>query len=279
MRFLVLTDIHANLNALRAVFKKLDKLKPDIIISLGDQVNYGPYPRETLALLRDEKALLLMGNHEERLLCLKNNLRPDLYDYNWSLLRCTFHALPTESFIYPRELRFGRFFFTHNVPGDLFNIIEANEPKAFAAIAERLPEGVEAYFSGHNHLSWHVENSGIHFRNSGSTGCYEGKQGLVAGWHMIDDDGHVETRLAAYDPAGLKQAYISSGMSKEAPEFARLVMHQIETGNPRSFPHFISLAHQTGLQWNSKEAFRLAAEQFPWTSDLPTQAYWMKGES
>lgn len=279
MRILVLTDIHANLNALNAVFKRLDEIKPDIIISLGDQVNYGPYPKETLALLRDHNALLLMGNHEERLLCLKNNTRPDLYDYNWSLLRCAYAALPNEAFLYPREIHFGRFFFTHNMPGDLFKVIDENQTEEFAAIAKKLPKGVDTYFSGHNHRGWHVKNSGIHFYNSGSTGCGEGGEAWSSGWHIIDDSGQVETHLTHYEPSGLKAAFISSGMAAEAPEFARMVMHQMETGDHRAFRYFISLAMQTGLEWTSKEAFRLAAEQFPWTSSLSTDAYWKKGES
>ena len=279
MRFLVLTDIHANLNALKAVFARLDDLKPDIIISLGDQVNYGPYPKETLALLRQHKTFMLMGNHEDRLLRLHLNTDASLYDYNWSLLRFTFNALKGENFFYPRELRFGRYFFTHNTPDNLYKVIEANQPDEFAAIAKQLPKEIDAYFSGHNHLSWHVESNGITFYNSGSTGCYEGACGLVSGFHIIDDNGQVETHLTPYNATGIKKGFISSGAAKEAPEFARLVMHQIETGDHKTFPLLISLAHQTGLQWNSPEAFRLAAEEFPWTSSLSTEAYWQKGEA
>jgi Predicted phosphoesterase len=279
MRILILTDIHANLNALKAVFARLDELRPDIIISLGDQVNYGPYPKETLALLRDKQVFMLMGNHEERLLRLRVDGESTFDTYNWSLMHFTFNALKGETFLYPRELRFGRYFFTHNMPGDLFKELDPADTEEFTAIAKALPQGVDRYFSGHVHVSWQIQSHGITFRNSGSTGCYDGARGLLAGWHFIDDNGLVETHQTPYDPTGLKQAFISSSAARMAPEFARLVMHQIETGEHKSFRKFIALAAQTGLEWHTREAFRLAAEEFPWTSSLSTEAYWQKGEA
>ncbi len=262
MRILVLTDIHANLNALKAVFKKLPQIKPDLIISLGDQINYGPFPRETLALLRDEKVFMLMGNHEERFERLRLKNDPSLLTYNWNLLHFTFAQLKGEAFHLPKQLHFGRYFFTHSVPGDLFKIIEADQLSEFSAIAKQLPSGVDAYFSGHNHLAWKVETDGVTFFNSGSTGCFEGGQGCMAGWHLIDDRGHVETHLTPYDIAGLKEAFVSTGAAQMAPEFSALVMHQMVTGEHKTFPEFIKLAFaiekETGLPWNSKEAFHLA---------------------
>ncbi len=62
MRIAVLSDIHGNLPALEAV---LAALKPyDAVWQLGDIVGYGPQPDEVVALLIDEGATGVRGNHD-----------------------------------------------------------------------------------------------------------------------------------------------------------------------------------------------------------------------
>ena len=61
----LMADIHANLPAAEAVITDIRrKHKPDRIVSLGDQVNLGPAPCDTLRLLRAEGVTCLHGNHE-----------------------------------------------------------------------------------------------------------------------------------------------------------------------------------------------------------------------
>ena len=68
MLIALIADIHANTPALEAVLEAIRGKKPDMILSLGDQVNLGPCPRETLALLREAGARCLSGNHERYIL-------------------------------------------------------------------------------------------------------------------------------------------------------------------------------------------------------------------
>jgi len=58
----LLSDVHANLLALEAVFAALGKT--DALWVTGDTVGYGPDPGDTLALLRARGALLVQGNHD-----------------------------------------------------------------------------------------------------------------------------------------------------------------------------------------------------------------------
>jgi predicted phosphodiesterase len=58
----LLSDIHANLVALEAVLIALGKV--DALWVTGDTVGYGPDPEDTLALLRERRALLVQGNHD-----------------------------------------------------------------------------------------------------------------------------------------------------------------------------------------------------------------------
>lgn len=64
----VLSDIHANLEAFRAVLDDLDSLGVAEIVSLGDVVGYGPDPDACLDLLRTRSIVSVLGNHEWGLL-------------------------------------------------------------------------------------------------------------------------------------------------------------------------------------------------------------------
>lgn len=65
MRIAILADIHANLPALEAVTKDLDKVSPDMVVVAGDFQNRGPQPREVTELVASNEWKLLRGNHED----------------------------------------------------------------------------------------------------------------------------------------------------------------------------------------------------------------------
>jgi predicted phosphodiesterase len=65
MRYLLISDIHANLPAAESVLKTAQKHRVDEIIHIGDSIAIGPWPSETLDLLMDNGVRLLKGNHEE----------------------------------------------------------------------------------------------------------------------------------------------------------------------------------------------------------------------
>jgi len=44
MKIAVISDVHANLEALEACLAKLDELKPDKLVCLGDMVDYCAQP-------------------------------------------------------------------------------------------------------------------------------------------------------------------------------------------------------------------------------------------
>jgi len=63
MRVLVLSDIHANLEALRAVLAAAGDV--DALWCLGDLVGYGPEPNECISLVFEQEDMLcLRGNHD-----------------------------------------------------------------------------------------------------------------------------------------------------------------------------------------------------------------------
>ena len=64
MRYLILSDIHANLTALDAVLEAA-KGKWDKAVCLGDLVGYGPDPNEVVERIQSLKAATIRGNHDK----------------------------------------------------------------------------------------------------------------------------------------------------------------------------------------------------------------------
>ncbi|MEZ5978924.1 MAG: metallophosphoesterase family protein [Planctomycetota bacterium] len=67
MRIAVVSDIHANREALEAVWQDLSKRGYDQIVCLGDVVGYGPDPEFCVDSVRERCAWCLMGNHDDAL--------------------------------------------------------------------------------------------------------------------------------------------------------------------------------------------------------------------
>ncbi len=73
MRLALLSDIHANLEALTAVFRDIESQKIDQVICLGDVVGYGSDPVACLELVEKNCRVRLMGNHESAALGRMND--------------------------------------------------------------------------------------------------------------------------------------------------------------------------------------------------------------
>src|SRR5467141_1203249 len=59
MRILIISDLHANAEALLALPQDYDELWV-----LGDLVNYGPNPVETIDFVRSRASMIVRGNHD-----------------------------------------------------------------------------------------------------------------------------------------------------------------------------------------------------------------------
>lgn len=64
-RIAIISDIHSNLEALKATFKDIEKRKVDKIICLGDIIAKGVHPKECLKLIREKCDIILQGNCDE----------------------------------------------------------------------------------------------------------------------------------------------------------------------------------------------------------------------
>jgi predicted phosphodiesterase len=67
MRYLILSDIHANDEALSAVLARVRRRKYDRVVILGDFVGYGASPNDVIDRLRAlrHKKIMIRGNHDK----------------------------------------------------------------------------------------------------------------------------------------------------------------------------------------------------------------------
>jgi len=64
MPYAVISDVHSNLEALKAVIRDIKRRGIEKVLFLGDAVGYGPNPNECVELLKEECLVLLAGNHD-----------------------------------------------------------------------------------------------------------------------------------------------------------------------------------------------------------------------
>jgi predicted phosphodiesterase len=155
MRYLVISDVHGNLEALRAVFAHAARKRRDAVLFLGDAVGYGASPNQVCERLRalGSSMLAVRGNHDRVVL----DVRQGAVFFNsharqaaaWSAEVLTpanrrfLEGIP----VGPRAVEPG-LSICHGSPADeddyLFTDAEARA--AFAATGERV------MFFGHSHL-------------------------------------------------------------------------------------------------------------------------------
>ena len=101
MRVLIISDIHANLTAFKAVLEHTQD-EWDIIWFLGDLVGYGPDPNECVQELQKYNHVALSGNHDQAVLGnldIKSFNREAKFAINW-----TQEAINSETLAYLQSL-------------------------------------------------------------------------------------------------------------------------------------------------------------------------------
>ncbi len=64
MKYAIISDLHANLEALQGVLAQIDTLDVDQVLNLGDTVGYYSHPNECVELIRERNITSIMGNHD-----------------------------------------------------------------------------------------------------------------------------------------------------------------------------------------------------------------------
>ncbi len=104
MRYLLVSDIHSNLEALE-VCLKLSQGKYDEALCLGDLVGYGPNPNEVIEKVRGLAKVIIRGNHDKA--CSGLDDAAEFNPFARLATAWTREALTPEHFEYLRSLPSG----------------------------------------------------------------------------------------------------------------------------------------------------------------------------
>jgi predicted phosphodiesterase len=219
MRLALLSDIHGNLGALRAVLHDIDRRGVDQIANLGDSLSGALLPRETADFLARQAWVQLAGNHERQLLEFDEVAGSDSDRY--ALARLDTSILTWLSKL-PKTARVGDdVLLCHGTPGsDCTNFLETVEAEGIrlatsGEIQARLgPSTARLIACGHTHLPRAVRiPDGTLIVNPGSVGLpafdvsrphpHRVENGSPDARYAIvercGDDWNVELRTVAYD--------------------------------------------------------------------------------
>lgn len=198
MRICIISDLHANFEALSALPQDYNELWV-----LGDLVNYGPDPVETIDFVRSHASVIIRGNHDNavgfgagcgcspRFRAMAETTR----DYTVSVLSALdkrfLRELPTCAC---RQVAGDIFFLCHATPSDL--LYEYRPPDSpLWARDEESSSGANIILTGHTHLPFSRTFGARTVVNPGSLG--QSKAGDSRARYAVWQDDRIE--LKAYD--------------------------------------------------------------------------------
>jgi putative phosphoesterase len=225
MKLAVLSDIHANLHALEAVWADLEAQRPDFVFCLGDLVGYGAQPNEVVDFIRAKAVPTVMGNYDEGVGfdlddcgCVYKDPQDDRrgkLSLRWTQQitmadrKAFLQELPMQI---RREARGLRLMFVHGSPRRINEYLYQDRPTAtFENIAK--VAGCDLLLFGHTHLPYEKWAGRTHFINVGSVG--KPRDGDPrAGYVLVEFNGYqrVVFRRLAYDVAAAARAVRESGL-------------------------------------------------------------------
>ena len=224
MRIALIADIHSNILALESVMQGIKKHRPDIIISLGDQVNLGPCPKETLALLKSEDVVCLHGNHERYILSAMAG-DPAYQAANFAAPRFNASLLTPDEITFPETLEIEGVTFCHAMPGDdRFPVFDPS--LALPRLREMQFDKPTHIVCGHGHNPSHIRSGHVVVDSIGSCGCMDdGVPGTAPYAILTLEHGQAMLRpyYTAYETRHMKDTFIRSGMADYCPIMAHII--------------------------------------------------------
>ena len=199
MKLLIVSDIHANLEALQAVLAE----SYDELWVLGDLVNYGPNPSEVVELIRTHASVVVQGNHDYAIgngsdpRCSNDfrGMARAMQEYTEPLLdadqRAFLRSLPRTA---ARTIDGYRFFFCHATPTEPLFQYRPAEPARWAQEVEGLQADI--VLTGHTHLPFTMNLEKLQIVNPGSVG--QPKHGAPMACYAVWEDGRLSLQSCHY---------------------------------------------------------------------------------
>jgi putative phosphoesterase len=205
-RVALLSDVHGNAVAFRAVLRELEGVEPDLLVFGGD-LTWGPQPMETFGLVAELEtpAIYVRGNAERALFDAVAALEAGTSDTlrpreRWMIAQHSAECIAfLTTFVETATVAvsgLGAVLFCHGSPRSDEELVtfETPEPRMRALLA-----GVteDVLVTAHTHIQFDRTVAGIRSVNPGSIGMpYEGRSGN-AYWATLGPD--VDLRRTDYD--------------------------------------------------------------------------------
>ena len=278
MRIALIADIHSNLAALEAVIRAARRHSPDLIISLGDQVNLGPCPREVLALLKSEQALCLHGNHERYILSAMAG-DPGYAGANFSVVRWGAAQLAKEEITFPMTHEIEGITFCHALPrDDRFPVFDPD--RAIPLLRSMEFDKPTHIICGHGHNPTHLQIGNLTLDSIGAVGCMDdGVPGTAPYAILTIEKGATALRpyYVSYDTGALRGQFIQSGLAEACPVMAHIVCLQMMHNQDylvRFVEGALAISKAKGETQISEESWAQMDARFCWPDGVDTRAFW-----
>lgn len=152
MRVAIISDIHANLQALQAILLDIEQNNIDSIVCLGDIVGYGPRPKQVLEEVTCRTENIILGNHDA---VIGNRLNPSEFNDNaHEAIDWTRECLGDDSAKFfakvPTTLQFDDVLCVHAEAAEPENWNYITNPES--ALPSFLTTDASLIFMGHTHL-------------------------------------------------------------------------------------------------------------------------------
>jgi len=243
-RLALISDIHGNLPALRAVLADIDgRANIDAIYHLGDLTGYAPWPNEVVSLLRERAIPGISGNYDSTVATNYKHCgcRADTphdeelshLSFEWTRI----HVTPeTKKYLGTLPFRLDIRPFGGHVSGPTITLVHGNQTLNTVYVTEdrsdaflekmakdlgSRPEDVICF--GHTHKPWHRLVERVQFVNTGSVG--RPKDGDPrAGYVLLTTEGaavRVEFVRVAYDVDEAARGIRDSELPSEFADFLK----------------------------------------------------------
>ncbi len=243
MKVALISDLHANREALEAIFAHIRASGVQTIYCLGDVVGYGPEPEFCVDLVRGHAELCLMGNHDEALFRDASDFNPHArgaLEYTRTRMKPKWFHSPERKARWewlrtlPLTHQEGRFLFVHGSPRDPVReyVLSTDgflNPDKLRAVFDSFPS---IAIAGHtHHPGMHDEDLRFHglegrehmtlalpegkkcFLNVGSTG--QPRDGDPRACYAVLEDHQITWHRVAYDYRATMQKIMDTGVLSE----------------------------------------------------------------
>jgi diadenosine tetraphosphatase ApaH/serine/threonine PP2A family protein phosphatase len=201
MKYAVISDVHANLEALTACMDEIDKLKPDRVICLGDLVDYCAEPNETVEIIRSRCDIVILGNHDEA-------------QFNYTIAE-RFREFAKKSSIHTRSVLkpgytgyFKSLPVTHSENNILFVHASPSNPKSYTYVRDKetAQQNFESFsegicFIGHSHvpLIWRFDGNEVYESDEGTLNISSSRYIINVGSIGQPRDNNPKASFGLYD--------------------------------------------------------------------------------